>query len=74
MSDRESFLNCPSCGLSIRPRVGWHTVEHYPRCMGRARIAVRLFSSRLTTTELYSEGSVPTAEPGRVTPVSASGA
>lgn len=73
MNDREFFLNRPRCGLSVRPRAGWLTVERCPRCVARARIAVGLFSSPLRTAELYAEGSVPTAESGRLTPVSTGG-
>jgi hypothetical protein len=54
-----SFLNCPQCGLSIRPKVSWLTVEYCPRCMARARIPVKLLSSTLPAAELYPEGSVP---------------
>jgi uncharacterized C2H2 Zn-finger protein len=74
MTDQELFLNCPRCGLSIRPRDRWLTVEQCPRCMARGRIAVGLFSSPLPVAELYSEGLVPSAEPGPVTPVWAGGA
>jgi hypothetical protein len=56
MSDRELFSNCPRCGLSIQPRVGWLTVEHCPRCTAQARIAVRLLCLPLPAAELYSEG------------------
>lgn len=37
------FLNCPRCGLSLRRRVDWLTVEYCPRCIGRAEIPVKLF-------------------------------
>lgn len=54
-----TFLNCPRCGLSIRPKVSWLTVEHCPRCIARARIPVKLFSSTLPAAELYPEGAMP---------------
>jgi hypothetical protein len=57
-----SFLNCPRCGLSLRPRAGWLTIEHCPRCMARARIPVTLFFSPLPTIELYREGFAPSAQ------------
>ena len=57
-----SFLNCPRCGLSIRSRASWLAVEHCPRCLARARIAVRLFSSPLPVAELYPEGDAPSVE------------
>jgi hypothetical protein len=41
------FLNCPRCGLSIRPKARWMTVEHCPRCLARARVAVRMSSWRV---------------------------
>ena len=56
-----SFLNCPRCGLSLRPRAGWSTIEHCPRCMARARIPITLFVSPLPTIELYREGFAPGA-------------
>ncbi|MGB0092460.1 MAG: hypothetical protein WBP81_08000 [Solirubrobacteraceae bacterium] len=56
-----SFLNCPRCGLSIRPKTSWLTIEHCPRCIARARIPIKLFSSPLPTTELYRAGFAPNA-------------
>jgi hypothetical protein len=53
------FLNCPRCGLSIRVRATWLAPEHCPRCLARARIAVRLFFSPLSPEELYAKGSAP---------------
>ena len=41
------FSNCPRCGLSIRPKARGMAVEHCPRCLARARVAVKMFSSRL---------------------------
>lgn len=54
------FLNCPRCGLSIRRRVDWLHVEHCPRCIGRAGIAVKLFVSARPSPEWYRDG--PTAD------------
>jgi hypothetical protein len=54
-----AFLICPRCGLSIKPRGGWLRVEHCPRCIARARMLVRLFSSALPSGELYREGFAP---------------
>lgn len=56
------FLNCPRCGLSIRPRARWLAIEHCPRCMARAQIPVSLFASPLPTAELYPDGSAPAVE------------
>ena len=53
------FLNCPRCGLSIRPRRSWLWLEYCPRCLGRSRIPVRLFSSPLPAAKLYADGSAP---------------
>ena len=65
MNDRGlPFLNCPRCGLSIRPKASWLAVEYCPRCMARARIPVKLFSSALPAAELYPEGQVPTVRHG----------
>jgi hypothetical protein len=63
-----SFLNCPRCGLSIRPKARGSRIEHCPRCMARASIQVELFSSALPPAELYHEGSAPHAERFGVTP------
>jgi hypothetical protein len=57
-----SFLICPRCGLSIKPRAGWLAVEHCPRCIARARTAVRMFSSPLPSSELYRDGFEPNSE------------
>ena len=46
-------LACPRCGLSIRPRVPWLTVEHCPRCIAYARIPVRMAAA-----------GAPSARPG----------
>jgi Na+-translocating membrane potential-generating system (MpsC) len=61
------FLNCPRCGLSIRPKARWMAVEHCPRCLVRARVAVKMFSSPLPAVELYEEGHTPEAD-GRGAP------
>jgi len=62
MIDRASAsLNCPRCGLSIRPKGSWLTVEYCPRCMAPARTPVKLFSSTLPAAELSTKGSVPDA-------------
>jgi hypothetical protein len=53
------FLNCPRCGLSIRPKARWMTIERCPRCLARARVAVKLFRSSLPAAELYHEGGAP---------------
>ena len=50
-----SFLNCPRCGLSIRPKMSSWSPEHCPRCPGNGGIAVWMFRSRLPTAELYSD-------------------
>ena len=68
-----SFLNCPRCGLSIRPKARWLTIEHCPRCMALARIPVKLFSSTLPAAELYSEGSAPHAKLPGPSPTSRAG-
>ena len=57
-----SFLNCPRCGLSLRPRVSWLTIEQWLRCMARARIPITLLSSPLPTIERYGGGFAPSAQ------------
>jgi len=39
------YLNCPSCGLTIRPSADWLTVEHCPRCLARRRTRVAMVAS-----------------------------
>jgi hypothetical protein len=60
----QPYLNCPRCHLSLRPRVGWLTVEHCPRCLARERVAVPLFASRLPARELYADAPRPADAPG----------
>jgi hypothetical protein len=60
--DGRSHLNCPRCGLSIEVRPNRAAITHCPRCVGRSRVAVELFSSSLPTDLLYREGSSPSAD------------
>jgi Zn-finger nucleic acid-binding protein len=57
------FLNCPRCGLSIKPKARWLALEYCPRCMARARTPVKLFSSTLPAAELYPDDAAPNPEP-----------
>jgi uncharacterized C2H2 Zn-finger protein len=57
-----SFLRCPRCGLGIRPRVSWLAIEHCPRCVAQAHIAVRLVSSPLPTPQPHKDESPPGGE------------
>lgn len=50
--------NCPRCGLSIRVKVEWLSIEHCPRCMARSRVAVDMFTSTLPASELYGAEGV----------------
>ncbi len=52
-------LNCPRCGLTIKPETSWLTIEHCPRCIARNGVAVRLLASSLPTGELYATGAAP---------------
>lgn len=40
-----SYLNCPSCGLTLAMLRAEAEIEHCPRCLARARRAVGLFVS-----------------------------
>jgi len=51
-----TYLNCPRCGLSIELRAHWLTIQHCPRCIARAHMAVDLFSSALPLDALYTKG------------------
>jgi hypothetical protein len=46
------YLHCPRCGLAIRTRAGYLTLERCPRCLGRAGIVTRMFASPLNAGEL----------------------
>ena len=52
MFESAPYLNCPRCGLTIRPTVA---VEHCPRCLALRRTAVAMFASALPADELYGE-------------------
>jgi hypothetical protein len=34
--------SCARCGFTISPRSAWLTVDYCPRCLARARVAIRL--------------------------------
>jgi hypothetical protein len=51
-----SCLRCPRCGLSIRPRASWLTIEHCPRCIARDRTPVKLLSYPPPAVEHYRQG------------------
>ena len=55
----DRFQNCPRCGLSIKTRHRSLEIRHCPRCVARAGMLVRLFSSQLATHELYHPRSIP---------------
>jgi hypothetical protein len=42
MVDETPHQVCPRCGLSLRPRMRWMTVQYCPRCIAFARIPVRM--------------------------------
>jgi hypothetical protein len=39
------YMNCPRCGLSIRLRASYLTLESCPRCLARRHVAVQMFVS-----------------------------
>jgi hypothetical protein len=57
------LLSCPRCGLSISPRVHWLAIEHCPRCLAHARVAVRLSSSPSVSENLYRQRPTLHADP-----------
>ena len=59
MFESAPYLNCPRCGLTIRPTVA---VEHCPRCLALRRTAVTMFASTLPADELYGENATPAAD------------
>lgn len=53
-------LHCPRCRLTITPKADWLTIEHCPRCIARAHLAVALVASPPGPAELYATGAQPT--------------
>jgi Zn-finger nucleic acid-binding protein len=41
-----SYMNCPSCGLSIRLRASYLAIERCPRCLARRKVAVAMYLSQ----------------------------
>jgi Zn-finger nucleic acid-binding protein len=59
-----TYLNCPLCHLSLRaPRAAYMAPEHCPRCIGRRRMATRLFASELPMRQLIAQQAPPEATP-----------
>jgi hypothetical protein len=58
-----TYLNCPRCGLTIRPRPASLVIEHCPRCIARRRTAVRLIASTLPAHTLDAGDRLPDAGP-----------
>jgi hypothetical protein len=54
-----SFLNCPRCRLSLEVGSRWMAIRHCPRCLGRTRTLVELFSSPLPAGALYADSLRP---------------
>jgi hypothetical protein len=40
-----SYMNCPSCGLSVHLRTSYLAVERCPRCLARRKAAVPMYLS-----------------------------
>jgi hypothetical protein len=59
------YLNCSRCGLSIRPRHRLLAIEHCPRCIARARVAVPMVESRLPARALAGPEYSPSRSEGR---------
>jgi len=49
------LLTCPRCGLSISPKVHWLAIEHCPRCLAHAHVAVTLISWPPTGEDVWHE-------------------
>jgi len=62
-SYHSALLSCPRCGLRIRPRIHWLAIEHCPRCLAHAHVAVRLIASPTSSEDLY--GPRPTLRADR---------
>jgi hypothetical protein len=57
-----NHLNCSRCGLTIKLKASWLTIEHCPRCIARNGVAISRFASSLPTGELYATGGAPHAD------------
>jgi hypothetical protein len=40
-----AYMNCARCGLVIRLRVSWLTLEHCPRCVAKAGVVIPMYVS-----------------------------
>lgn len=61
--DPSLLSSCPRCGLSIRQKFHWLAVEHCPRCLAHAHLAVTLISSPPTGENVaYAPRAAPRAE------------
>ncbi len=56
-----SYLHCPRCRLVVTQRAYYLTLTNCPRCLARTAIAVPLFASPLTSSELHAR--THTAQP-----------
>ena len=54
-------LHCPRCRLAITCRADYLKLTNCPRCLARAGLVSRLFSSQLTRMELQSADAPPPA-------------
>lgn len=54
-----SYMNCPRCGLSIRLRASYLTLERCPRCLARSGLAIpmQLLPNRRSSTGGASVGA-----------------
>lgn len=57
-----AYLNCPRCALSIRMRDNHRSMEHCPRCLARAQLAVPLYVAGMPH-RLHVADPAPAAEP-----------
>jgi hypothetical protein len=54
-----SYMNCPSCGLSIRLRASYLALERCPRCLARRKVAVAMYLSRQPGVPPATDDSAP---------------
>lgn len=52
------YLHCARCRLAIRVRADYLILTNCPRCLARAGLASRMFSSPLNATELHQHTAV----------------
>jgi Zn-finger nucleic acid-binding protein len=54
-----SYMHCPRCGLSVRLRASWLTLDRCPRCLARRGVSVTMMLSDRRAWPARASTSVP---------------